>query len=72
MRVYVALKGERCEGSRIIGIYSDMVQAKARIQWYIDTHSDYITWELESENLWTGGCDFLTISEYEVDHNENY
>lgn len=69
--VYVLERGERYEGSWIIGIYSTyelalaaVPKAQADSTWYPGD------WELESEDYWTNGIDYISICRFTLDSQE--
>jgi len=67
MKVYILSVGERCEGSRVVGVYSDLELA---LVWALEQPTHFEAWR-EDDNLtnyWTSGCDYMVIKEYDIVH----
>lgn len=63
MKVYVVHVHESCEGSTIIGVYSDKASAVEAVQ---TAHPCFGPWERVDERTWESGCDEVNIEECEV------
>lgn len=70
MIVWIAGRGERCEGSHVLGIFSTRESA-VKCALAEEAHFGDNTWKLEiddstPDSYWTNGCDYVYVSKYTV------
>jgi hypothetical protein len=66
MQVWIVESGENYEGGSVVGIFADEQSARACA---LDYPCAFGKWRQHEENVWGAGCDWLTITPYEVEPN---
>lgn len=67
MKVYIASRGERGEGSEILGVYSTYEAAQARA---LSEEAHFGDGRWSPRRLWSAwenGCDYVEVTEHEVE-----
>ena len=62
MKVYIASRGENCEGGHILGAFKTEDGAKDRCL-SEEAHFGDHSWKKEGRYMWGNGCDYVCIEE---------
>lgn len=64
MKVYLAIMGERCEGSTVLGAFSSREAAEARC---LQEEPHFGPWQSDGASSWVSGIDYICVDEFSLD-----
>ena len=67
MTVWIAVRGENCEGSRTLGVFATK-EAAVKCAFRETAHFHDFTWtpDKNMSDCWENGCDYIMVTEWEV------